>query len=66
MYVHYLTHCWWRLSDYVLTISPSIQLPKLDPEDVKRINALDRGQRLCNAANERGKVWGWSYEQLGW
>ncbi|TFK93599.1 reductase AKOR2 [Polyporus arcularius HHB13444] len=44
----------------------NINLPKLDPEDVKRISGLDRGQRLCNAANERGKVWGWSYEQLGW
>lgn len=43
-----------------------MQLPKLDPEDVKRVTALDRGQRLCNKANERGKVWGWTYEQLGW
>ena len=38
----------------------------MEPEDVKRITALDRNQRLCNSANERGKVWGWTYEQLGW
>ncbi|RPD75005.1 reductase AKOR2 [Lentinus tigrinus ALCF2SS1-7] len=44
----------------------NFNLPKLDPEDIKRIDALDRNQRICNAANERGKVWGWTYEQLGW
>ncbi|KAI0711077.1 Aldo/keto reductase [Cerioporus squamosus] len=38
----------------------------LDPEDVKRVSALDRGQRLCNVPNERKKVWGWTTEQLGW
>ncbi|RPD59612.1 Aldo/keto reductase [Lentinus tigrinus ALCF2SS1-6] len=43
----------------------NFNLPKLDTEDIKRIDALDRNQRICNAANERGKVWGWTYEQLG-
>lgn len=44
----------------------NINLPTLDPEDVKRITALDRNQRLCNHADKNGKVWGWTYEQLGW
>ncbi|KAI0663245.1 Aldo/keto reductase [Cubamyces menziesii] len=44
----------------------NITLLDLDPEDVKRITALDRNQRLCNYANKYGKVWGWTYEQLGW
>ena len=44
----------------------SLQLPTLDPEDVKRITALDRNERLCNYADKSGKVGGWTYEQLGW
>ncbi|KAI0751585.1 Aldo/keto reductase [Daedaleopsis nitida] len=44
----------------------NINLPTLDPEDVKRITALDRGQRLCNYPDKNGKVWGWTMEQLGW
>ncbi|KAI0638018.1 Aldo/keto reductase [Trametes polyzona] len=44
----------------------NLNLIDLDPEDVKRITGLDRNQRLCNYANEHGKVEGWTYEQLGW
>ncbi|PIL36981.1 transporter [Ganoderma sinense ZZ0214-1] len=44
----------------------NIALPTLDPEDMKRISGLDRNRRLCNYANDFGKVWGWTYEQLGW
>ncbi|KAI0723128.1 Aldo/keto reductase [Earliella scabrosa] len=44
----------------------NLNLPTLDPEDVKRITALDRNQRHCNYADKNGKVWGWTYEQLGW
>ncbi|KAJ3483257.1 hypothetical protein NLI96_g6444 [Meripilus lineatus] len=44
----------------------NISLPKLDPEDFKAVSALDKGERICNKANERGIVWGWNYEQLGW
>jgi len=44
----------------------NLELPKLDSEDFKKISALDRNQRLCSKANERGIVWGWTYEQLGW
>ena len=46
-----------------------IQLPTLAPEDIKIIDGLDRGKRLCNklgTGGEPGKVWGWTCEQLGW
>ena len=48
------------------TTDCSMQLPQLDTEDMERISALDRNQRVCNFASERGKVGGWTYEQLGW
>jgi glycerol 2-dehydrogenase (NADP+) len=41
-------------------------LPTLEDEDIKKINALDRGQRICNSADENGLVYGMTYEQLGW
>lgn len=44
----------------------NINLPTLDPEDVKKITALDRNQRLCNKPNEKGVVDGWTMEQMGW
>ncbi|KAI0723129.1 Aldo/keto reductase [Earliella scabrosa] len=47
-------------------LKEALTLPTLDPEDVERITALDRNQRVCNYANEHGKVCGWTYEQLGW
>ncbi|KAI0347095.1 Aldo/keto reductase [Trametopsis cervina] len=43
-------------------ITPAI----LDAEDVKLITSLDRNQRLFNAPDEHGTVWGWTMEQLGW
>ncbi|KAG6861824.1 hypothetical protein C0995_011706 [Termitomyces sp. Mi166 len=42
------------------------QLPTLQAEDVIKISRLDRNQRLCNAADEHGQVYGWSLERLGW
>ncbi|CAL1715999.1 unnamed protein product [Somion occarium] len=42
----------------------NLQLPTLSSEDIQKIDALDRNERLCNKANERGIVWGWTYEQL--
>lgn len=44
----------------------NLELPTLSPEDFKKVSALDKNQRLCNKENERGVVWGWTYEQLGW
>ncbi|KAF7792910.1 hypothetical protein EIP86_004012 [Pleurotus ostreatoroseus] len=44
----------------------NIDLPTLSPEDLKRISGLDKGQRLCNKPDERGEVYGWPVERLGW
>ncbi|KAF9074659.1 NADP-dependent oxidoreductase domain-containing protein [Rhodocollybia butyracea] len=44
----------------------NITLPVLSEDDVKKIDALDRGERICNKPDESGLVWGWSMEQLGW
>ncbi len=35
----------------------SFQLPALDEEDLKRIDGLDRGERLCNPLDKNGKIW---------
>nr|AAS46751.1 reductase AKOR2 [Pleurotus djamor] len=44
----------------------NLNLPFLQPEDVAKISALDRGQRIANKADERGQVWGLTLEELGW
>ncbi|KAF8958431.1 NADP-dependent oxidoreductase domain-containing protein [Flammula alnicola] len=45
----------------------NIAVPALSEEDIDKIWALDRGQRICNKANEKtGQVYGWTLEQLGW
>jgi len=44
----------------------NLTLPTLDAEDIKKISALDRGERLRSKADEKGYLWGWTYEQLGW
>ncbi|KIY65182.1 Aldo/keto reductase [Cylindrobasidium torrendii FP15055 ss-10] len=42
------------------------QLPTLQEEHIYQIDSLDRNQRISNAGEENGLVYGWSYEQLGW
>jgi len=44
----------------------NLSLPKLDEEDIKRIDALNKDQRLCNKPDKNGKVFGSTMEQLGW
>ncbi|KAK0438469.1 NADP-dependent oxidoreductase domain-containing protein [Armillaria borealis] len=44
----------------------NMTLPALDEEDLKKIDGLDRGERLCYEIDKNGKVWGWSTERLGW
>ncbi|KAL0579229.1 hypothetical protein V5O48_002791 [Marasmius crinis-equi] len=44
----------------------NFNLPTLAQEDVEKINGLDRGQRICNKADEKGFCWGWTMEQMGW
>ncbi|KAL0952451.1 hypothetical protein HGRIS_006720 [Hohenbuehelia grisea] len=44
----------------------NLQLPSLEADDNVKITALDRNERLSNKADETGRVFGWTYEQLGW
>lgn len=45
----------------------NITLVHISEEDIGKIWHLDRGQRLCNNADEKtGQVYGWTLEQLGW
>ncbi|KAJ3914057.1 reductase AKOR2 [Lentinula edodes] len=44
----------------------NLNLLVLSDEEVEQIDALDRGERICNKPNEHGLVWGWTMEQLGW
>ncbi|KAF7373525.1 Aldo-keto reductase [Mycena sanguinolenta] len=65
----------WHLSRNVVVIPKGTNeerqkenhnLPTLEEEDLKKINALDRGQRICNKGDENGLVYGMSIEDLGW
>ncbi|KIK54662.1 hypothetical protein GYMLUDRAFT_48582 [Collybiopsis luxurians FD-317 M1] len=65
----------WHLAKETLIVPKSLNadrqqenlnLPALAEEDVKKIDALDRGERICNKPDEKGFVWGWTMEQLGW
>ncbi|CCM04047.1 uncharacterized protein FIBRA_06206 [Fibroporia radiculosa] len=65
----------WHLSRGVVVVPKSsnaerqkenLNLPTLEAEDLARISGLDRGQRLCNAVDEKGMVSGWTREQMGW
>ncbi|KAF9265104.1 Aldo/keto reductase [Marasmius fiardii PR-910] len=44
----------------------NLNLPTLSEEDVLKINKLDRGERICNKADEKGLCFGWTLDQLGW
>ncbi|KAJ4464812.1 NADP-dependent oxidoreductase domain-containing protein [Lentinula lateritia] len=44
----------------------NLNLLVLGDQEIKQIDALDRGERICNKPNEHGLVWGWTMEQLGW
>ncbi|KAF8905621.1 NADP-dependent oxidoreductase domain-containing protein [Mucidula mucida] len=44
----------------------NLLVPDLQDKDVERITALDRNERVSNAADSHGQVYGWSFEQLGW
>ncbi|KAF9017353.1 reductase AKOR2 [Hymenopellis radicata] len=49
----------------------NLKLPVLEAEDVTRLSALDRNDRISNKEyevdGEKGRtVFGWTYEQLGW
>lgn len=42
------------------------QLPTLDPSDIAKISALDKGERICAKLDENGTLFGATAEQLGW
>ncbi|KZO97312.1 Aldo/keto reductase [Calocera viscosa TUFC12733] len=44
----------------------NLNLPKLDEEDMKILNSLDQGKRLCDYPGDDGTILGWTLEQLGW
>jgi len=44
----------------------NLNLPKLDEEDMKILNSLDQGKRLCDVPGEDGTIFGWTLERLGW
>jgi len=41
-------------------------LPDLDPEDVKKISALDKRQMTYYSLDKYGTILGWTLEQYGW
>ncbi|KAJ7454151.1 reductase AKOR2 [Mycena latifolia] len=44
----------------------NLNLPALSAEDVARITALDRNERIVNPIGPDGKLLGWTAEQYGW
>ncbi|TFK36516.1 reductase AKOR2 [Crucibulum laeve] len=65
----------WHLSRDTIIIPKSekderqkenITLPVLSAEDLSKISALDRKERLCNSPDANGMVFGWTVEKLGW
>ncbi|KAK0438468.1 reductase AKOR2 [Armillaria borealis] len=65
----------WHLAGGIIIVPKSeneqrqkenITLPALDEEDLKRIDQLDRGERICNKLDKNGKIWGWTKERMGW
>lgn len=39
---------------------------ELHEEDARRIDALDKNRRLCIQPDKQGKVFGWTFDRLGW
>jgi len=44
----------------------NLKLPLLDEEDVRILSSLDENKHLCEYPGPAGKVYGWTYEQMGW
>ena len=44
----------------------NLQLVDLSDADYEAINNLDKNERVLNKVNERGTVFGCTYEELGW
>ncbi|KAJ7132381.1 NADP-dependent oxidoreductase domain-containing protein [Mycena epipterygia] len=44
----------------------NLALPTLSAEDVAKVTALDRNERIVNKIGPDGKLYGWTAEQYGW
>ncbi|KAJ6530822.1 reductase AKOR2 [Mycena vulgaris] len=44
----------------------NLTLPPLSAEDVAKLTALDRNERIVNQIGPDGKLYGWTAEQYGW
>ncbi|KAF8586927.1 Aldo/keto reductase [Ramaria rubella] len=44
----------------------NINLPSLDQEDIATLDTLDKGIHLCERPGPKARVYGWTYEQMGW
>ncbi|KII85717.1 hypothetical protein PLICRDRAFT_115962 [Plicaturopsis crispa FD-325 SS-3] len=65
----------WHIARGVTAVpsskNPGRQVENLNPvklaeEDVAKISALNKNQRICNKVDEKGEVMGWTIERLGW
>ncbi|KAG2121320.1 NADP-dependent oxidoreductase domain-containing protein [Suillus clintonianus] len=44
----------------------NLKVIELQEEDATRIDALDKNRRLCIQPDKQGKVFGWTFDRLGW
>lgn len=44
----------------------NLKVIELHEEDARRIDALDKNRRLCIQPDKQGKVFGWTFDRLGW
>ena len=44
----------------------NLELVTLSEEDFAAVSKIDRNERVLVKANDRGRVFGWTYEELGW
>ncbi|KAG2344226.1 Aldo/keto reductase [Suillus weaverae] len=44
----------------------NLKVIELHEEDTRRIDALDKNRRLCMRPDKQGKVFGWTFDRLGW
>ncbi|KAJ7132386.1 NADP-dependent oxidoreductase domain-containing protein [Mycena epipterygia] len=44
----------------------AVHLPTLSAEDVSKVTALDRNERIVTKIGPDGKLYGWTAEQYGW
>ena len=58
--------CHYVLAMICLIRTVSIQLPQLSKEDITKLGSLNKNTHLCSYPAPKDRVFGWTYEQLGW